>query len=153
MRRWVFLPALVLTVPILVTVKGGDALNVCLNTVAILFLCEIDDITFALGLSERVRARVEDAGRVELADVEAGALARTKATHVLLIVLFVLFAVWARDAQMAMLSFPAFFLGGVAESFVPGATAAETGKRLCKVLLAAVSGFIWWFAMQMYIAL
>ena len=31
------------------------------STIAILFLCEIDDITFALGLSERVRARVEDA--------------------------------------------------------------------------------------------
>ena len=54
--------------------------------------------------------------------------------------------------MMAMLSFPAFLLGGVAESFVPGATAVETGKRLCKVLLAAVSGFIWWFALMSYVA-
>ena len=41
MRRWFFLPILVMNVPILVMVKGGDALSVCLNTVAILFLCDI----------------------------------------------------------------------------------------------------------------
>ena len=62
MRRWVFLPALVANVPMLVIFKGGDALSVCLNTVAILFLCDIDNIFFDLVLGERVRARVENAG-------------------------------------------------------------------------------------------
>ena len=32
-RRWVFLPALVFTVPILVLIKGGDALSVCFKYV------------------------------------------------------------------------------------------------------------------------
>ena len=40
-RRWVFLPALVGFVPALVLVKGGDALSVCFNTIAILFLTEV----------------------------------------------------------------------------------------------------------------
>ena len=40
-RRWVFLPMLVGAVPILVLVKGGDALSVCFNTIAILFLTEV----------------------------------------------------------------------------------------------------------------
>jgi hypothetical protein len=40
-RRWLFLPMLVLTVPFLVPYKGGDALSVCFNTIAILFLTEV----------------------------------------------------------------------------------------------------------------
>jgi hypothetical protein len=40
-RRWVFLPALVGAVPMLVLFKGGDALSVCFNTIAILFLTEV----------------------------------------------------------------------------------------------------------------
>jgi hypothetical protein len=40
-RRWLFLPALVAVVPILVLTKGGDALSVCFNTIAILFLTEV----------------------------------------------------------------------------------------------------------------
>jgi hypothetical protein len=40
-RRWVFLPVLVAAVPTLVLVKGGDALSVCFNTIAILFLTEV----------------------------------------------------------------------------------------------------------------
>jgi hypothetical protein len=38
-RRRMFLPMLVTTVPVLVMLKGGDALSVCFNTVAILFMC------------------------------------------------------------------------------------------------------------------
>jgi hypothetical protein len=40
-RRWLFLPTLVVAVPMLVLVKGGDALSVCFNTIAILFLTEV----------------------------------------------------------------------------------------------------------------
>jgi hypothetical protein len=40
-RRWLFLPALVVAVPAMVMVKGGDALSVCFNTIAILFLTEV----------------------------------------------------------------------------------------------------------------
>ena len=151
MRRWVFLPTLVLNVPFLVLFKGGDALSVCLNTVAILFLCDIDNIAFDLALGERVRARVEDAGRVELDEGEATALARTKAVHVALIVLAVLGAVWLGDlggGEVALiLPSLAFLLGGVAEAFVPGAGAAETAKRVGKVLGAALLGFVGIFAL------
>jgi hypothetical protein len=40
-RRWVFLPILVDALPLLVLFKGGDALSVCFNTIAILFLTEV----------------------------------------------------------------------------------------------------------------
>eukprot|EP01046_Picozoa_sp_COSAG06_P013604 COSAG06_NODE_827_length_12062_cov_46.356182_2_plen_446_part_00 len=42
LRRWVFLTLLVITVPLLVVYKGGDALSVCFNTIAILFMTEIE---------------------------------------------------------------------------------------------------------------
>jgi hypothetical protein len=40
-RRWLFLPMLIFVVPWLVMFKGGDALSVCFNTIAILFLTEV----------------------------------------------------------------------------------------------------------------
>ena len=40
-RRWVFLPSLVVTALALVRIKGGDALSVCFNTIAIIFLTEV----------------------------------------------------------------------------------------------------------------
>eukprot|EP01045_Picozoa_sp_COSAG04_P004037 COSAG04_NODE_171_length_21611_cov_4.302808_11_plen_483_part_00 len=147
-RRWVFLPALVMNVPQLVLLKGGDALSVCLNTVAILFLCDIDNIAFTLVLGERVRARMENEGRVELGDAEASALARTKAVHVLLLVVAVLGVVWSGDQQQAVfLTFFAFLLGGMAEEFVPGASAAETAMRVAKVLGVCLLGSVGWIVL------
>ena len=63
LRRWVFLPALMITVIALVVFTGGLALNVCFSTVAILFIVEIDNLMFQVGFAERVRGRVEAAGR------------------------------------------------------------------------------------------
>ena len=39
-RRWTFLPELVLSVLSLVVFDGADAKSVCLNTVAVLFMLE-----------------------------------------------------------------------------------------------------------------
>eukprot|EP01043_Picozoa_sp_COSAG02_P016893 COSAG02_NODE_753_length_17610_cov_23.119753_17_plen_480_part_00 len=150
MRRWVFLPILVMTVPILVLLKGGDALSICFNTVAILFLCDIDNIAFDLALGERVRARVEDAGRVELEDVEASALVRTKAVHVAMIVLAVLGGVRSGgNEEASSLPWLAFLLGGVAEALVLGASAVETAKRVGKVAGAWLLGFLFFLLLTL----
>ena len=89
-RRWMFLPTMLLIVPGLVLLQGGDALSVCFNTVAVLFMTEVDNIIFRVALPEQVRARVEEAGRVELGQAEQAALARTKPTHIFLIMAAVL---------------------------------------------------------------
>ena len=44
-------------------------------------------------LSERVRSRVEDVGRVELTDAEAVAFVRTKVVHLVFLVIAVMEAV------------------------------------------------------------
>lgn len=150
MRRWVFLPALATVVPILVMIKGGDALSVCFNTVAILFLCNIDNVAYAVGLSERLRTRVEQFGHVELEDAEADALVRAKAVHVVLIVATLLWSVswgasggdYAREIAELIPIF-AFWAGGVDESVtMPGTTAAEKAKGACKATGAFVLGIV-----------
>ena len=60
------------------TLTFGDARAIS----AILFMCEIDNFCYAVGLSERVRSRVESVGHIELSSEDAAALVRMKTTHV-----------------------------------------------------------------------
>jgi hypothetical protein len=96
---------------------------------------QIDNIVYFIGLSERVRSRIEDAGRVRLTDAEVVALVRMKVVHVGFFVLTILGSVWAVRAfgkigwQFLPIAGPA--LGGLAEAFVvPGATAGVIAKRV-----------------------
>ena len=135
MRRWTFLPTLVLTAPALVLWKGGDALSVCFNTVAVLFLCEIDNLLYAILLPERERARVEVEGRVELGESEAVALMRSKAVHVVLLVVVVPCAVLVGFyALRTWIGFPAFafWVAGVTEAVLGSASVGEACKEVGK---------------------
>ena len=62
-RHWLFLGQLCAAIPTLVLWKGADALSICLNAVALLFLAEIDNALYHFGLSASVRVRVERARR------------------------------------------------------------------------------------------
>ena len=102
-----------------------------------------------VGLSERVRTRVEEFGRVELRDDEAVALVWSKAVHlhVVLLVVAVPVVVWSGTSQIGgavfFISFPAFWLGGVAEAVAtPGAGAAEKAKGVGKATGAFVLGVV-----------
>ena len=151
-RRWVFLPSLVMAVPALVLLRGGDALSVCLNTVAVLFLCEIDNLAYAVFLPEKLHARVEDEGRVELGEVEAAALMRSKTAHVVALVLVVPCAVMAggigKNAGFeAGMYLPrlAFWVAGVAEAVLGSAGADERCKEVGRVTgrwMLGVVGFL-----------
>ena len=104
---------------------------------------QIDNAAYAVGLSERVRTRVEEFGRVELGDAEAAALVRSKAVHVALLVGAVLASVWSADTWVSRVAFLAFWLGGVAEAVAtPGAGAAEKAKGVGKATGAAVLGLV-----------
>ena len=131
MRRWTFLPTLVLTAPVLVLFKGGDALSVCFNTVAVLFLCEIDNLLYAILLPERERARVEVEGRVELSESEAVALMRSKAVHVVLLVIAVPCAVLV-GVDLVWLPLLAFWVAGVTEAVLGSASVGEACKEVGK---------------------
>lgn len=127
-RRWIFLTSIVLLIPGLVLLKGGDALNICLNTVAILFLSEIDNLSFAVALGEKVRSRVESAGRVQLGDKEISLLSTSKVLHIGVIVVMVLSGVRAGVDPFVPCVFT-FLLGGLLETVMADfAGAAETCK-------------------------
>jgi hypothetical protein len=42
---------------------GGSAIGICFNTVAVLFLLDVDDQAFQYGLSDVTRKEVEDNAR------------------------------------------------------------------------------------------
>ena len=127
---------------------AGDALSVCFNTVAVLFLLEVDNITFDAALSERLRSVVEEMGHVELSEAQTTALARTKPVHIVLIVATVLGAVaiggqHGGQGWLAGFTFPflAFGLGDAVEVFDGGRSGAEVCKRVTKTVGAMLLGF------------
>ena len=52
-RYYIMLPNVILSVVALVLNDGGRVKDVCLNTVAVVFLLDIDDLAFRHGLDER----------------------------------------------------------------------------------------------------
>eukprot|EP01044_Picomonas_judraskeda_P005886 COSAG03_NODE_574_length_6896_cov_8.214948_2_plen_147_part_00 len=131
---------------------------VCFNTVAILFLADIGNLPPALLLPERMRARIEEAGRTELNDVEALALARTKTVHTTLALLAVLSIVMIGGAignainesgfwaATICVPFLVFWAAGVVEAFGMERTVGESSKEIAKTtgawLLGAAVSFM-----------
>jgi hypothetical protein len=111
LRRFVFLPAVLIIVSALVMTRGGDALSVCFNTVAIMFLVEIDNISYHVGLGELQKARVESVGRVVLSDTEAKNLAWLKVMYVPITFICVLSSVAIMDAGLGIII--TFFMCGL----------------------------------------
>lgn len=119
----------------------------CINlSKAILFLCEVDNIAFALGVSERVRRRVETAGRVDLSDDEADAMAHMKVVHIVLIMVFVPASLLVAHVTASFggcwVAMGPVWLGGVVEAFKQEATAGATAWRIGATALQAVTGVI-----------
>ena len=134
--------------------RAGDALSVCLNTVAVLFLLEVDNITFDAALREQLRSRVEEEGHVELSDAQADALARTKPVHIVLIMATLLGAVAIGGAtgdfkSAAIFStFLAFLLAGVARAFDRrGETEVHVAKKVAQTAAATMLGMCGWGAL------
>ena len=69
-RYYIFLPNVVSSVVMLVLNDGGDVKNVCLNTVAVLFLLELDNLAFLHGLGERTRMEAEEHAGARVAEDE-----------------------------------------------------------------------------------
>ena len=59
-RYFLLLPNIVLSVVQLVLTEGGNVKSVCLNTVAVLFLLEVDNQAYLHGLGERTRMEAEE---------------------------------------------------------------------------------------------
>jgi hypothetical protein len=92
-----FVFGLIVCIPAVIMTRGGDALTVAFNTVAIMFLTEVDNLSYQFALSEQVKRRVDEAGRVQLTDADERRLSRTKPCCMVLIFIGILFAVYMRS--------------------------------------------------------
>ena len=84
-RYYIMLPNVILSVVALVLNDGGRVKDVCLNTVAVLFLLDIDDLAFRHGLDERTRKEAEESARVRVTDADERILNAIKLVCVLAI--------------------------------------------------------------------
>ena len=64
LRIYAFLPSVLFSSLALVMIFGGSSVDICLNSVAVLFLVEVDNLAFAYGIDEESRLEVELRGRV-----------------------------------------------------------------------------------------
>ena len=106
-----------------------------LHAQACLFMCEADNVCYAIGLGEKVRARVEAAGRIELAEHDRAQLVQTKAAFTVALFLAIPIFVAAQPMATAptLMSTDLFFLaGGVGAALLAGGSPLEilagTGK-------------------------
>eukprot|EP01051_Picozoa_sp_SAG22_P014419 SAG22_NODE_1748_length_3664_cov_10.806171_4_plen_232_part_00 len=148
LRRFTLLPGMCTCVIALVIFEGSDALNICFNTVALMFMLEIDSTMFHYGLDENTRARVESAGKIELDRAEAQALSYTKALHVVLVVAAVVLGTIVGGVIEGLHYFyfvtawSFFFVGAVLEACVIG---VKLPLRLARALGHAVLGSMFFF--------
>jgi len=84
-RYYIFLPNVVLSVVELVLNDGGNVKNVCLNTVAVLFLLEVDNMAFLHGLGERTRMEAEEHAGARVTDDDLKTINAVKLVCVLTI--------------------------------------------------------------------
>jgi len=149
-RYYIFLPNVVYSVMALVLSDGGRVRDVCLNTVAVLFLLEVDNLAFLHGLSERVRMEAEEmAGTRQVADDELRTMDAVKIVCVVLIPFVVFVGILGHNLAdytlMEILApFPSIFVVLVQRVRANGLKGARAG------LGWGIAGFVvfwlWWFA-------
>ena len=136
----------------LVLNDGGRVKDVCLNTVAVLFLLEVDNLAFLHGLSERARMEAdENAGARRVTDDELRTMDAVKIVCVVLIPCVVLVGILGHDLANSLLveiiaPLPSIF------AVLVQCVRANGLKGACGGLGRGIAGFVtfwlWWFAVM-----
>ena len=106
-------------IPALVIYQGGDALTVCFNAVALLFLADIDNYTYGFGITDDLRMRLETEGRSRMGELDANAAVNSQIMHVVSVVLSLFAGVMLRtrmsteDAGVSQAAYNAWFAHAV----------------------------------------
>jgi hypothetical protein len=93
-RYYIMLPNVIVSVVTLVLSDGGRVKDVCLNTVAVLFLLEVDNLAFVHGLGERTRMEAEEHAGARVTDDDTTTINTAKFVCVLAIPAVVLAGPW-----------------------------------------------------------
>ena len=86
-RQYITVVILNCLIPFIVVTTDGSATDVAGNTVAFLFLLEVDNAVWSIGMSEKSRSKIEEKGKVYMTESEAETLCQSKRITMALIVL------------------------------------------------------------------
>ena len=134
----------------LVLSDGGRVRDVCLNTVAVLFLLEVDNLAFLHGLNERVRMEAEEnAGARQVTDDELRTMDAVKIVCVVTIPSVVFVGILGHNLADQFLTDLLAPLPSILAVLVQCVRA--NGRRgACAGLGWGIAGFVvfwlWWFA-------
>ena len=103
-RSQFFLGAVMGAVPGVVLTQGGSAMAVAFNSIAILFIMDIDNLSYQFLLGERAKERVDAMGHVNLDRDHARALSLTKVLCAVVAVVGTIYMVTNGASVGAMLS-------------------------------------------------
>merc|ERR1712146_400983 len=82
---------------------GADALNVCFNALAILFLLQLDNEVYEYALDKGSRAEVEEHARLELDPAMLQVLGRVKYLNIVLVTVTIPIGLWlAKQGDVAV---------------------------------------------------
>ena len=115
--------------------------NACFNTIAVLFMTELDNITYSVGLSEPVRTLVEVGARLELDKTDMDMLWRSKVAHMSCIMLAVVVIVITGSPFGFGLVPVAFGVAGAVVELGREGEPLEKAKAVVATGVAAVLGF------------
>eukprot|EP01048_Picozoa_sp_COSAG05_P000126 COSAG05_NODE_3_length_51333_cov_129.132080_26_plen_509_part_00 len=164
LRQYSFLPNVVHIVAMLIMHRGSDAISICFNALAVLFLLDIDTALFQFWIPERIREEMEEFGMPTLRDIDASYLASVKRSHTVLVAFWVTAAVKLAGSNggqpMAQgLTNLAFFFGGIYEAVTRarlyggggggGGSSESLIGALGKWFGAFVIGGIWGFGVML----
>ncbi len=136
----------------LVLSDGGRVRDVCLNTVAVLFLLEVDNLAFLHGLSERVRMEAEEnAGARQVTDDDLRTMDAVKIVCVVAIPSVVFVGILGHNLADQFLTDLLAPLPSILAVLVQCVRA--NGRRgACYGLGWGIAGFVvfwlWWFAVM-----
>lgn len=80
-RQYAMLPVLTMAIPMLIVVQGSGGVSICLNSVGVLFVLEMDNLAYQYGVQERDRESMESEGKLYVLDHIQESLTRTRNFH------------------------------------------------------------------------
>jgi hypothetical protein len=90
LRRYLILTDVSMVVVLMVARFGGDTVSIMLNTLAALFMLELDNLAFDYGLTAGTKAEIEDEFKVELGASQLELLNWSRRWHVISLSIFLL---------------------------------------------------------------
>ena len=127
-RHYAILPVLIMSIPMLIVVQGSSGVSICLNSVGVLFVLEMDNLAYQYGVHEQKRETMEADGTMYLNESIHDSLTRMKNAHLISVPLGIIITLLLIRADITgpyhlqivwmMVCSLSFWLCGLVEAFV-----------------------------------